>query len=151
MAQEAPQVSKVEVLLIEDDPLLCENKKKSSNNKTVSGPRGPTSQQGRGVIDTRSSFVARKQQEELQQQDGELLEAAVGLENVSEEALEALEFAPCLFVYPTEKYPPWSVLHGVRCPRRSRARVLGGGARKDHWMASQCFPPHEGGYTTLAV
>ena len=46
VAQEAPQVSKVEVLLIEDDPLWCENKKKSSNNKTVSGPRGPTSQQG---------------------------------------------------------------------------------------------------------
>ena len=101
MAQEAPQVSKVEVLLIEDDPLWCENKKKSSNNKTVSSPRGPTSQQGRGVIDTRSSFVARKQQEELQQQDGELLEAAVGVANVSEEALEALEFAPCLFVSPS--------------------------------------------------
>ena len=152
MAPEAPQVSKVEVLLIEDDPLWCENKKKSSNNqtessnnKTVSGPRGPTSQQGRGVIDTRSSFVARTQQEELQQQDGELLEAAVGLANVSEEALEALEFAPSLFIYPTEKHPPWSVLHEARCPRRSRARVLGGGARKDHWMASQCFSPLKGG------
>ena len=150
MAQEAPQVSKVEVLLIEDDPLLCENNKKSSNNKTVSGPRGPTSQQGRGVIDTRSSFVARKQQEELQQQDGELLEAAVGLENVSEEALEALEFAPCLFVYPTEKYPPWSVLHGVRCPRRSRAGCRGEGRASDHWMA-RLDSPHYGGYTTRAV
>ena len=66
VAQEAPQVSKVEVLLIQDHPLLRD-----------------------------------KKQEELQQQDGELLEAAVGLANVSEEALEALEFAPCLFVAPS--------------------------------------------------
>ena len=36
MAQEAPQVSKVEVLLIQDDPLLRGNNKKSSNNKTNS-------------------------------------------------------------------------------------------------------------------
>ena len=69
----------------------------------------------------------------------------MGLENVSEEALEALEFAPCLFVYPTEKYPPWSVLHGVRCPRRSRAGCRGEGLASDHWMASLCFPPIMGG------
>ena len=65
----------------------------------------------------------------------------MGLANVSEEALEALEFAPCLFVYPTEKYPPWSVLHGVRCPRRSRARVPGGGARKRSLDGKVGFPP----------
>ena len=39
---------------------------------------------------------------------------------------------------------PWSVLHEVRCPRRSRAGCRGEGRASDHWMA-RLDSPHYGG------